>query len=117
MIKYFNLFNIAAYFSKKRKNIAVSINLQKFCVSIQLLFFLIREAKQDYQIPDDLLVIKKGQKLIIPIYSMHDDPKYNHDPESLDAKQFSAFSAKGNQNDQTVISFHSAKDHVFIQVC
>jgi len=35
------------------------------------------------------LTIEKGQKLIIPIHSLHYDPKYYNDPEVFNPERFS----------------------------
>jgi len=50
---------------------------------------LFRQATQDYQVPDESLVIKKGQKIIIPVYSIHNDPKYYPNPDVFDPERFS----------------------------
>jgi len=50
---------------------------------------LFRQATKDYQVPDESLVIKKGQKIIIPMYSIHHDPKYYPNPDVFDPERFS----------------------------
>lgn len=50
---------------------------------------LFRKASQTYQIPNDSLTIEKGQKIIIPVYAMHYDPKYYKDPEKFIPERFS----------------------------
>ncbi|VVC43867.1 Cytochrome P450, E-class, group I,Cytochrome P450,Cytochrome P450, conserved site [Cinara cedri] len=52
-------------------------------------FALFRKASQDYCVPNDSLIIEKGQKIIIPIYSLHYDAKYFPDPEIFDPHRFS----------------------------
>lgn len=54
---------------------------------------LFREAKNTYQVPSDTLIIEKGQKIMIPIYSLHHDPKYFADPFKFDPERF----AKGEK--------------------
>lgn len=39
--------------------------------------------------PNSSLIIEKGQKIIIPINSLHRDPKYFADPEVFDPERFS----------------------------
>lgn len=53
-------------------------------------FALFRKATQTYHVPNDSLTIEKGQKIVIPIYSLHYDPKYFADPEVFDPERFSA---------------------------
>ncbi|KAE9535944.1 hypothetical protein AGLY_007845 [Aphis glycines] len=50
---------------------------------------LFRETVKTYQIPGESLVIEKGTKVIIPIYSIHHDSKYYPDPETFDPERFS----------------------------
>jgi len=50
---------------------------------------LFREATKAYQVPDQSLVIEKGQKIIIPIYSFHHDSKYYPNPDVFDPERFS----------------------------
>lgn len=42
-----------------------------------------------YHVPNDTLVINKGQKVMIPIHSLHYNPKYFNDPELFDPERFS----------------------------
>ncbi|XP_015378895.1 PREDICTED: probable cytochrome P450 6a14 [Diuraphis noxia] len=53
-----------------------------------LLFALFRVATKTYHVPNDSLIIEKGQKLIIPIFSLHFDPKYYSDPEQFNPERF-----------------------------
>lgn len=62
---------------------------QKHSVNIQLFFALFREASETYHVPNDTLVIKKGQKVMIPTFSLHNNPKYFKDPELFDSERFS----------------------------
>lgn len=54
-----------------------------------VVFGIFREAAQKYQVPNDSLVIEKGQKIVIPIMSLHNDPKYYSDPEVFNPERFS----------------------------
>eukprot|EP00102_Acyrthosiphon_pisum_P022967 XP_016660177.1 PREDICTED: probable cytochrome P450 6a13 [Acyrthosiphon pisum] len=51
---------------------------------------LFRKASQTYRVPNDSLIIEKGQKIIIPIYALHYDSKYYTDPEKFIPERFSA---------------------------
>lgn len=51
---------------------------------------LFRQATKNYKVPGQSLVIEKGQKLIIPAYSIHNDPKYYPNPGTFDPERFSA---------------------------
>uniref|UniRef100_A0A2H8TQ99 Cytochrome P450 6a2 n=1 Tax=Melanaphis sacchari TaxID=742174 RepID=A0A2H8TQ99_9HEMI len=50
---------------------------------------LFREAVKTYTIPGESLVIEKGTKVMIPIHSIHHDPKYYPDPYTFDPERFS----------------------------
>ncbi|KAL5236030.1 hypothetical protein ACI65C_003440 [Semiaphis heraclei] len=50
---------------------------------------ILRVATQTYTLPDESFVIEKGQKLIIPTFSIHRDPKYYPDPLKFDPERFS----------------------------
>lgn len=52
-------------------------------------FGLFREAAETYQVPNDSLIIEKGQKILIPIFSLHSDHRYFNDPELFDPERFS----------------------------
>lgn len=52
-------------------------------------FALFRKASQTYHVPNDTLIIEKGQKLVIPIYSLHYDQKYYEDPTVFNPERFS----------------------------
>ncbi|XP_050548271.1 probable cytochrome P450 6a14, partial [Daktulosphaira vitifoliae] len=49
---------------------------------------LIRKATSNYEVPDDDLVIEKGTQVIIPVYSIHMDPKYYPDPNTFNPERF-----------------------------
>lgn len=46
-------------------------------------------ATKTYTQPDESFVIKKGQKLTIPMFFIHNDPKYYSDPMRFDPEWFS----------------------------
>nr|QQL12326.1 cytochrome P450 CYP6CY13 [Aphis craccivora] len=50
---------------------------------------LFRVATKAYQVPNSSLIIEKGQKIIIPTYSIHHDPKYYTNPDVFDPERFS----------------------------
>jgi len=50
---------------------------------------LFREAAKTYHVPGDSLVIEKGTKIMIPVYSIHHDPKYYPEPYTFDPQRFS----------------------------
>nr|NP_001352512.1 probable cytochrome P450 6a13 [Myzus persicae]ADL59603.1 cytochrome P450 [Myzus persicae]AHB52754.1 cytochrome P450 CYP6CY3 [Myzus persicae]AHB52755.1 cytochrome P450 CYP6CY3 [Myzus persicae]AHB52756.1 cytochrome P450 CYP6CY3 [Myzus persicae] len=52
------------------------------------LIALFRKASQTYRLPDNL-ILEKGQKIVIPIYSLHFDDKYFEDPQKFDPERFS----------------------------
>jgi len=51
---------------------------------------LFRVATKTYRVPNDSLIIEKGQKIIIPTFSLHFDPRYFSDPEVFNPERFSA---------------------------
>lgn len=50
---------------------------------------ILREATTNYNVPNQSLVIEKGQKIIIPMYNIHNDPEYYPNPEVFDPERFS----------------------------
>jgi len=54
-----------------------------------VLFALFRVATKTYHVPNDSLIIEKGQKIIIPTFSLHFDPRYFSDPEVFNPERFS----------------------------
>jgi len=40
-------------------------------------------------VPEDTLIIEKGQKIVIPMYSIHHDMKYYPNPTTFDPERFS----------------------------
>ena len=51
--------------------------------------WLDRIAENDYNFPGTNLTIKKGTPVILPMKSMHMDPKYFPNPEKFDPERFS----------------------------
>ncbi|XP_060878535.1 probable cytochrome P450 6a13 [Metopolophium dirhodum] len=66
-------------------DMVLSETLRKYNGSITLL----RIATKTYHVPDSTLVIEKGQKIIIPTYSIHRDPKYYTNPDVFDPERYS----------------------------
>ncbi|XP_060842067.1 probable cytochrome P450 28a5 [Rhopalosiphum padi] len=52
-------------------------------------FSILRVATKTYTLPDESFVIEKGQKLIVPMFSIRRDPKYYPDPMRFDPERFS----------------------------
>jgi len=50
---------------------------------------ILREATKNYYVPEKSLIIEKGQKIIIPMYNIHNDPKYYPNPKMFDPERFS----------------------------
>lgn len=48
-----------------------------------------RVAKEDYEIPNTKIVIKKGTRVNIPIYGIHQDPEIYPQPENFNPDRFS----------------------------
>jgi len=51
---------------------------------------LSRKVSQKCRLPNDSLIIEKGQQIIIPTYAMHHDSKYYPEPEKFIPERFSA---------------------------
>jgi len=51
---------------------------------------LYRTTTQTYRVPNDSLMIEKGQKIIIPVYALHYDEQYYTDPKKFIPERFSA---------------------------
>jgi len=49
---------------------------------------LFRKASQTYRLSDNL-ILEKGQKVVIPIYSLHHDSKYFEHPQKFNPERFS----------------------------
>ncbi|XP_014273208.2 uncharacterized protein [Halyomorpha halys] len=52
-------------------------------------FALVRQSVKPYKVPNSDLVLPKGSVVVVPIYSLHHDPKYHPDPEKFDPERFS----------------------------
>lgn len=65
---------------------------------------LFREAAKTYHVPGDTLVIEKGTKIMIPIYSIHHDPKYYPEPYTFDPQRFSP-EEKAKRQSSTYLPF------------
>nr|QIU80473.1 cytochrome P450 monooxygenase CYP6CY24 [Aphis gossypii] len=52
-------------------------------------FSILRVATKTYTLPDESFVIEKGQKITIPMFHIHNDPKYYPDPMRFDPERFS----------------------------
>ncbi|XP_001948421.1 cytochrome P450 6k1 [Acyrthosiphon pisum] len=63
--------------------------LEETARKYSIAFNLMRVATKTYTLPDESFVIEKGQKLIIPMFSIHRDPKYYPDPLRFDPERFS----------------------------
>uniref|UniRef100_A0A1B6L6W5 Cytochrome P450 n=1 Tax=Graphocephala atropunctata TaxID=36148 RepID=A0A1B6L6W5_9HEMI len=63
----------------------ISETMRKYPVGTVLL----RECTQTYQVPDSSLVIEKGTRILVPVFSLHHDPQYFPDPEKFDPERFS----------------------------
>lgn len=53
-----------------------------------------RTCTKTYKMPGSDLVLEKGQRVIIPTYAIHHDPKYYPDPFKFDPERFAAESAR-----------------------
>ncbi|KAF0763372.1 putative cytochrome P450 6a13 [Aphis craccivora] len=51
---------------------------------------LYRTTTQTYRVPNDSLMIEKGQKIVIPVYALHYDEQYYTDPKKFIPERFSA---------------------------
>lgn len=47
-----------------------------------------RQASEDYKVPNSPFVIEKGTGISIPVYSIHHDPEIYPDPERFDPSRF-----------------------------
>jgi len=70
--------------------------------SITMILF--RRATKNYQVPGESLVIEKGQMIILPAYSIHNDPKYYPNPGTFDPERFST-EEKAKRRNGTYIPF------------
>lgn len=65
---------------------------------------MLRKCTQDYEIPGTTLMIKKGQNIIIPIYSIQHDAEYYPAPTAFDPERFSPELSK-DRNPLTFLAF------------
>lgn len=63
----------------------ISEALRKYPVASGLL----RQCTKTYQFPDSDYTMRKGIRVLIPVYSIHHDQKYYPDPEKFDPERFS----------------------------
>ncbi|XP_075228836.1 putative cytochrome P450 6a14 [Lycorma delicatula] len=49
---------------------------------------LIRKCTKPYNLPGTSIIIKKNQRIFIPVYGIHHDPQYYPDPEKFDPERF-----------------------------
>lgn len=71
---------------------------------------LLRGATQNYDVPGESLLIEKGQKILIPIYSIHHDPKYYPNPDTFDPERFTA-EEKSKRPNGTFLPFGDGPRH------
>lgn len=91
------------------RNIAKKCNIILRCFSetrrkYSITIALLRKATQDYQVPGESFIIEKGQKLVIPSFSIHHDPEYYSNPDDFDPERFTA-EEKSKRPNGTFIPF------------
>ncbi|XP_045483842.1 probable cytochrome P450 6a13 [Harmonia axyridis] len=62
---------------------------------------LYRMCTKDYKVPGTDLILRKGQKVFVPVIGIHHDEEYYPDPEKFDPERFST----ENSNDRNPITF------------
>ncbi|VVC37283.1 Cytochrome P450, conserved site,Cytochrome P450,Cytochrome P450, E-class, group I [Cinara cedri] len=65
---------------------------------------ILRKATKNYKVPNESLVIEKGQKIIIPMYNIHHNPIYYSNPHIFNPERFST-EQKPTQLNGTFIPF------------
>lgn len=55
---------------------------------------LTRVCVKDYKLKDTDLVVEKGTRVVIPLFSIHRDPEHYPDPDEFDPERFSAENKK-----------------------
>jgi len=65
-----------------------------------------RGCTQDYKIPGTNVTVKKGEGILIPVYTVHHDERWFPEPEEFDPERFSKEN-KGNIHPNTFIPFGS----------
>ncbi|XP_063929995.1 cytochrome P450 6a8-like [Zophobas morio] len=53
-----------------------------------------RECTQDYKVPDQDVIIKKGTRIFIPVLGIHYDEEYYPDPDKFDPERFNEENSK-----------------------
>jgi len=69
-----------------------------------------RKATQNYDVPGESLTIEKGQKITIPLYSIHHDPKYYPNPDTFDPERFTE-EEKSKRPNGTFLPFGDGPRH------
>jgi len=67
----------------------MSINLTETLRMYGPVFNLMREAAEEYKIPDTNLTIPKNMKIFIPVHAIHNDPEIYPEPEKFIPERFS----------------------------
>ncbi|XP_022162554.1 probable cytochrome P450 6a14 [Myzus persicae] len=78
--------------------------LEEISRKYAITMIIFRRATKNYQVPGTSLVIEKGQKITIPVYSIHNDPKYYPDPDTFDPERFST-EEKAKRRNGTYLPF------------
>lgn len=55
---------------------------------------LFRRCTADYKVPGTDLILRKGQKVFVPVMGIHYDEDYFSNPEKFDPERFSAENSK-----------------------
>nr|QIU80468.1 cytochrome P450 monooxygenase CYP6CY49 [Aphis gossypii] len=71
---------------------------------------LMRKSTQNYDVPGESLTIEKGQKITIPLYSIHHDPKYYPNPDTFDPERFTE-EEKSKRPNGTFLPFGDGPRH------
>jgi len=76
-----------------------------------LIIAVFRMASQTYRFPDKSLTLEKGDKLVIPIYSLYYDSKYYPDPQ---INNLEGFHLRKKLNGLMILIFRLAMDLEFV---
>ncbi|VVC31925.1 Hypothetical protein CINCED_3A000677 [Cinara cedri] len=72
---------------------------------------IIRQATQTFKVPGmDSFIIEKGQKIVIPMSSIHHDPKYYPNPKTFDPERFTK-EEKSKRPNSTFLPFGEGPRH------